>query len=361
MGKPLPWVATAIMMAVAFAGCISAESGPSSEGAPGQPQVSSGPAEFDETTGAIQGIVTDGELVPIPGAQVGILKSDLIPEDIVVLTDENGAFTMSHVPPGDHTLTAQALGYQSTASRVSVQAGAVSNPTVVLEVLPTDEPFHVTVFQKVQLSGVMYKGTPECLYFSGYVPPETPNRNLLKTCGGLQTTFPGSPSCTCQVHTNIDKRFASFDANWTTIVAEMSWKPQTGVSGRGFLFDLNAPNITRSTGGSIDQNDPKTWYKATNKAPIIHRVDKPETLLARKIPEVDWNNYEPTACTAPTPSKTNNPNCGWFFRVFPAYCDLGTCDNLPDYGVMIDGIGEVYFSYFIRETAAPGWTALPDR
>lgn len=217
------------MIAVPLAGCVGvAESGAPKE-AGDDPKVSSGPAEFDENTGALAGIVTDSELAPIAEAQVGLPKSDLIPEDIVVLTDTAGRFTMSNVPPGDHDLFVQALGYQSKASKVGVVAGAVTDVNVALERLPSDEPYHLVDIRKAAVTAVMYKASPQCLYFSSYVPPGTPvsgYATLLKTCGGAR--FGCDPSANCEVH-YVDQ--ASRESDVKTIHAEAAWTPQTGVTG----------------------------------------------------------------------------------------------------------------------------------
>lgn len=338
-------VVIVMLLASALAGCIASEAGDDADVKGPDP---GGPARFDETTGGIEGHVTDSSVAPIVGAMVGILKSDVIQTEMIATTDAEGRFSLSLVPPGDHVLNVQALGYSSTAKRVTVNQGELTSVNIILSPLPVDEPYHRTIYQKVQLSGAMYKLTPQCMY--------TDIHNLAKTCGGIRLTAPGSEACDCEVHTNTDERMKDFNENWTTIVAELTWKPQTGVSGRGFSFDLNAPNITRNTGGSINQANPKTWTKTTGNAPIVHRVDKPTTLVEREIPESDWNNYVKDDCTA----EGDTPNCDWFWRVFPAYCDLGQCESGPDYGVMLDGVGEVYFSYWIKEPAPVPWTALPD-
>jgi hypothetical protein len=221
----------------------------------------------------------------------------------------------------------------------------------------------------VTLSGILYKATPSCIYTD--IDP------LVKTCGGVrfnQITIPppvnytvplfkGCPSC----ETHSQEKMPEFTAQWETIVAEIMWKPQTGASGRGFSFDLNAPNITRGTGGSINQADAKTWQKQSSKSPIVFRVDKNVTLPERKIVEADWNNYpNAEACKAPAPrgndGKKTAANCDWFFRVFPAACDLNICPDGfgPDYGIMYEGTAEVYFSYFVRERGPDGYTGLPD-
>jgi hypothetical protein len=219
----------------------------------------------------------------------------------------------------------------------------------------------VTEIMKGTMSAVMWRLTPECMYFSNSVPSNTPNRNLLKTCGGVRTEC-GPSGNYCEKH-YVDE--FQRETKWKTIVSELDWQAQSGITGKGFQLDLNAPNITRSTGGSIDQADPYTWTQLQGKAPIVIRIDNPETLVARGIKESDYYSYPGgTGCTAPTPTAGNN--CQWFFRIFGGYCDLsstfGDCRTTPvDYGVPQDNIFTHYFSYFYLDPANPEFTALPDQ
>src|SRR6185503_11328191 len=92
----------------AFSGCISAPaSAPSDAGASGAPAESvAPPGQFDESTGAISGIVTDPELVPIAGATLGIQ-----PGEETAMSALDGSFSFSRLAPGDYALLAGALGY----------------------------------------------------------------------------------------------------------------------------------------------------------------------------------------------------------------------------------------------------------
>jgi hypothetical protein len=281
-----------------------------------------------------------------------------MPSGLTTRTNDVGLFAFSRLDPGSYTVFVAALGHEPASRTVTVGAGAATDLIVfTLVPLPSDEPYKRTLQFRAQLSGIMWKLTPTCIY--------TDVNPLVKTCGGVrfnglsaggQQIFAGCPAC--ETHTNT---MAEFTPQWESIVLELTWQGQTGATGKGFQVDLNAPNITRGTGGSINQADPYTWSKAANRAPIQIRVDK-DMLAERGIRESDWNNYEnPAGCTAPTPSKTSNPNCDWFFRVFPAAYDAGIGESGfgPDYGVMYENVAEVYFSYFIRAKAPEGFTALP--
>lgn len=341
-----------LLAAAVFAGCVQAEStgaGPKGD-APG---VASGPAEFDESTGGVEGTVTDTELQPLVGALIGILKSDVITEERTVVTDDVGHFSFSKVPPGEHTLAASALGYTAASKRVSVSVGAVTPVALALETLPIDEPRSFTEIRKGTVTAYMYRATPQCMYFSSYIPVQTQYNTLVKTCGGAGGATFG------QLHW-VEEFYP--ETEWKTIVGELDWQPQSAVTGKGFLMDINAPNITRGTGGSIDQASPYTWVQMQGKAPIIIRIDNPETLDERGIAEGDRYSYpDGTGCTNPGPN-----NCDWFLRLFGAYCDLssnfGDCYFTPvDFGLPQSLPVTLYFSYFYKEGAEPAFTALPDR
>lgn len=335
-------VAVALFLGSAAAGCVGSEgtapAGPAGAGAP----------VFDDTTGAIEGLVTNDELSPIPGAQVGIVALNA-----VAITDAEGRYVLSSLPPGSYDVIAVALGFDPASKKVAVEVGAAVRSDFQLVPLPVDGPYFRTVTETLTLTGVMYKLTPTCIY-----EPLTSINPRAKTCGGVRTT-----TCTrCETHTGDKtyKKFNEFNENWTTIVSELSWKPQSGATGRGFLMDVNAPNVSRGDSGSINQASKYTWYKSDDQSPLKIRIDK-SGLAERGIPESDWNNYDGETCTSTTVS--GSLHCDWFWRVFPAYCDLGNCEQGfgPDYGVMVDGTATIYFSFFIRDPAKPEFSALPDR
>ena len=332
-----------VLVANVFAGCIS-EAESTSEGA-----TQGGPATFDDVSGAIEGTVTDTELQPIVGALVGILRSDLIQEDLTAVTDEMGAFSFSNVPPGQHTLAASGLGFASASRSIDVEAGTVISASIILDKLASVAPYGVTEVLTGTAGGFNYRVTPQCMYFSSQIPVQTPVNTLVKTCGGIAGGDFGQPHFIDQFQKELD---------WRTIVAELTWQPQSTITGRGLSMDLNAPNITRGTGGSIDQADPYTFDKESGKPPIITRIDLPDTLVERGIPESDWYSW-------PDGEGCESGNCDWFIRLFAAPCDIsanaGGCGATPvDFGAPQDMPVTLYFSYFYREQADPSFTGLPD-
>lgn len=321
-----------MLLAPAFAGCLLGDDGSPADDTGIRPS-------FDSSTGAITGRVTTEDIVPIVGAQVGRLQANgKVLEETT--TDAQGRFAFHLVPPGTYKVQAVAPGYAADTKDVTVTSGTTTADVLFrLVQVSSNAPYHRTYTYNLLLSGVMWKLTPSCIYTD--VDP------LVKTCGGVRLA-----GCDeCETHSNTMK---DFNANWITILGELAWKPQSGFTGRGFLLDINAPNITRGQGGSINQADPKTWHTESGRSPIAIRIDKPTSLEERKIPETDWNNPPDAACTT-------GGNCDWFFRVFPAACDLNICPQGfgPDYGIMYEGRATMYFSFFIREPAPKEFTALP--
>lgn len=358
------WFVPCLLLFGSFAGCVGAQSSGSADDVGDGPGIKSGPASFDESTGGIEGFVTDTELVPVPGALIGILHSETVTQDVTVLTDAAGRFSLSHVPPGSHVLQASALGYQSASKRIEVTVGQVTSVQLVVERLAVETARSFTNVYKLALDAYMYRLTPECMFLSDSLPPSgvgpiEDNRNRLKTCSGQRLGC--DPSANCEVH--FTEEFG-MGKPWTAMVLEMTWQPQSTATGKSFMLDLNAPNITRGTGGSINQASPYTWFKMRGEAPITIRVDNPTTLVERGIPESDWYSWEDNeGCTAPDPA--NQGNCDWFYRVFGGYCDLssivGECGTTPvDVGISQGNTATVYFSGFYIDPAPAEFTALPD-
>lgn len=336
--------AIAVLLANLMAGCVGEAESTADPGTK-----AGGPAQFDDVSGGIEGSITDTELQPIVGALIGILRSDVILEDFTVLSDESGAFSFSNVPPGTHTLAGSALGYASGSRSIEVEAGAITQASLIVDKLASVGPYHVTEILPGTAGGFNYRVTPECMYFSSQIPVQTPVNTLVKTCGGIAGGDFGQPHFIDQFQKDLD---------WRTMVAELVWQPQSTVTGRGLSMDINAPNITRGTGGSIDQADPYTFDKESANAPIITRIDLPDTLVERGIPESDWYSY-------PGGEGCESGSCDWFIRLFAYPCDIsanaGGCGATPvDFGAPQDMPVTLYFSIFYRDQAEPDFTALPD-
>lgn len=323
-GAPFAMLLT--LLVLAFAGCVAEDDAKTASTV--QPVAK---AEFDADTGSILGIVLNEDKLPIAGASVGILEPP-----VEAVSDASGGFALNRLAPGTYQVHASALGFKSASKPVEVVAGQVTEAEFVLETQASTGPYHEIDIKRIQISGALWKLTPTCIY-----EPLTSVNPLLKTCGGLRLAGEGEFHYTADQVTN----------EWKTILSEVAWQPQSGVSGRGWNHDVNAPNVTRGSGGAINQADPRTFQEDSAVSPIIIRIDNPTTMVERGIAEEDW--YADPGCSA--------NNCDWFWRMFPGACDLGSCYDgpYPDYGVMQDGVADVYFTYFIREAAPEGYTSLP--
>ncbi|HEX9815629.1 MAG TPA: carboxypeptidase-like regulatory domain-containing protein [Candidatus Thermoplasmatota archaeon] len=342
------------------------------------PATSNGPA-FDETTGSIQGAVRTEEIIPIVGAQVGIAGTT-----ILATTDEAGRFTLNFVPAGKALVSVIALGFKSDGRAVEVVAGEVV-PSVdfILIQLPSTGPYHVSNIYTVTIPGVLVKAGMECMYGSQYgiyVPPGTPgiSNSNVKTCqGGLGSNEVHYGHCGADG--DQPEIACDFTNEWQSIFGELQWTPTSAASGRGWSWEVLAPNTTRNPAGSdnmdagsADQKDLHDWWQMSSVSPMITRIDRATALEGS--PSGTPGNHpmtEEDLCGhAEGSNAVDDRYCDWVTRLFAGWCTVGGIsggvagceDPGPDF--IIDPIGSpvsVYFTVFLRQEAPPGWTALPDQ
>jgi hypothetical protein len=83
-------------------------------------------ASAQETTGAIQGTVTDPTGAVVVGAKVTATGDKLI-QSATSTTDSHGFYRLNALPPGKYTLTVSGSGMRATATDLSLTAGALPN------------------------------------------------------------------------------------------------------------------------------------------------------------------------------------------------------------------------------------------
>jgi hypothetical protein len=93
-------------------------------------------------SGELTGIVTDTSGVAIPSAEVLVVAFN-----IVVYSDEKGAFRLPSLPPGDHQLRVRRIGFHPRTRVLSTQAGESWQLLVALDPAPlTLTPVGVTAY-----------------------------------------------------------------------------------------------------------------------------------------------------------------------------------------------------------------------
>jgi hypothetical protein len=305
---PLPWFG---LVTVVFAGCVGSQASPAAHsGAPAAAQ----PGTFDETTGAIAGLVTDPEFVPIAGADVSLKEVERVTQSAA-----DGTFTFSKLPPAAYTLFAVRLGYEAGVQKVTVTAGhptegvkLVLNPLAIVEA-------RVAVFQ--------FKGYITCTIGYSVV--------LSEECGqGLQTsygTFGGNPN------NHIDWRWNNTDVkDLKTMHIELAWKPGSAAAKQ---LDLYVAHKFRCTPGcSVDTANGGMVYPGCGTAnhgpPVVkcHIED-----LGVKHPEKDL----PWSMTA---------------RAWGAQVGLTDVPN-----IVLEQAFDMYRTEFFGEAMPEKYSAVPDQ
>lgn len=196
-----------LVSAILLSGCVGSGAEPQEGSQSPAPSVAP-PGGFDENTGAVRGLVTDPELVPLVDVEVALIEAEL-----QTRTALDGSFSFGMVPPGEYTLAAAKLGYEANSKRVSVRAGEeTSGISIVLAPLPVVEA-HIVQYQ--------FKGFIACsVGYAGILSEE---------CGeGLQTdfgTYGKNPN------NKIDWKFnISTIENLETIFLELDWKPASAAA-----------------------------------------------------------------------------------------------------------------------------------
>jgi carboxypeptidase family protein len=216
-------VALAILCSTVISGCI-AESATPGLGTTAQPTLSAAPpGAFDDTTGAVTGLVVNEELQPIPTAEVALADTEFRTRAAL-----DGSFSFSHVPPGEYLLQSGALGYTSAAQVLSVGVGEVTTARVQLAALPVFQP-------RVDL-----------YVFEGYITCTVGMFGVLsEECGqGLQTdvgTYGTNPN------NKIDWKWNVTDVkNLETMVIEMDWEPGSAAAAQLTLYVAHGFRCTPS-------------------------------------------------------------------------------------------------------------------
>lgn len=233
-----------VIAAVVLAGCAS------SEGSSGPLATS---VEALPDAGSISGSVTDDALIPIVGAQVALLETN-----VSTSTDEMGFFQFTNLAPGDYSVAVVALGFDSIATKVTVEPNAEIPVSVILEPIAIEEPY-------VEVIG------PETWYFECRLGTPV----LTGPCGAV-----GLPN---------DKANLDFNATedvqaW---VGEMRWAPGSFATSKALRLSFSYTDRTTSH-----------WFcTATSASPVSFHYDI--SVVGDLDDEANVKEHREEACLTP--------------------------------------------------------------
>lgn len=284
-----------------------------------------GPAQFSDTTGAIEGLVHDLEFQGLAGAEVGIPALGL-----TARTDDQGRYVFNNLDVGTVEVFAQKIGYDSAARRVEVRAGEVVGLDLALTAMASVEPYSETLTKK-GLLGCAVQVDP-VVGFSA--------------CGvaGLVGELTG------QDMSGIDQFRLEWEVNtspalWHSTVHEMQWRSSQALgSGLAVNWEVN-----------LCSGDPKnTFGYAEGKTPLRVEADYEKI---QSIPPSAKTCSQQGLVETDQSGECNEQMCRLQSRVFQA---ADTTGQAADVGVAAMQAFEQYFTVFFHAPAPEGFTALPD-
>lgn len=231
-------IALLAVVLTAFAGCVGGE------GAPAGVQTSAaGPAEFSESTGAIEGVILDGEAVPLAGAEIAILGTDV---QAATVSAADGRFVLSNLPPGQHVLAAQKLGYDSASRNVEVRAGESTTVSLALVAIAVVEVYHRTI---------PFKGYFDCTWV---IPTSS------GPCGyiGLTNGTTGNPLQPLWVNSKRKWNWP-VEANVYSIIHEITWTKGSFATGEKMQYILSHGPIEGK-----ERDGTHFWCNGAGKSPV---------------------------------------------------------------------------------------------
>jgi hypothetical protein len=278
--------------------------------------------------GTIRGLVVDDQNAPVSGVEIG-LKGVAV----TATSDDAGAFSIENLEPGEHTLFAQRLGYESSSKQVTVAAQEVVDVTLVLEPLPIAEAYKETIPKSITI-----------------------DVGLGWSVGG--DSGQGCPAagvaCNSAAYPGADTKFKLSDPKGTplaSIVFEASWTANSAVCAKTLRLRLYSPGA--NTGNPSDKNfghwtnDPHPRWKITN--PVVMDIPRaPDgTKDAIDSPErMELNGGELTV------------KGDWTARTFPP--GRGLTNTPVDLNCFTQQKIDLWMSAFYLEPAPVGFSARAD-
>lgn len=282
------------------------------------------PAEFDENTGGLEGIVTDDALAPLAGALVGLLDRDLTTE-----TDAEGRYSFSKLAPGRVQVVVQQLGYGSSSRSVEVLAGQVTRANFELVALAVEEAYHVT-----------QQGVGRTFCGMAWRTPVPALNGALAACG----VFYGTPIDNVDTFVVVFTLSAENVSKIRAIVFETQWQAtQAFGSGMDVLWEAYQDILA---------------YTFTEPVRRFARVQGPSPLHI----VVDDDTIKQNVTKHKPPPKYCAPGgkCKLWARNFPYASTLGP--SAPaDVAIYYDQRYTHYVTEFFGDYPPPKFSVLPDR
>lgn len=307
----------ALVASLAFAGCATgSDSGEAL--AVGAGDLTD--PRFDDSSGAIDGVVTDEALAPLSGAVVRLEGGSA-----EFTTGADGRFVFSYVPPGPARLSASLLGYEDGFVGVSVSAGAVTRASLRLVALPSAEAFHAT-----QRSD----GRMLC------AADTKPQRFVLNFCGSLMFVPVESG----------EKSFGKYPlaepgvSKLMTLVFETTWAA-TQATGRGLDVYWEAfQEITDPT--TFPEGAPRRFARVNGTSPLWAMANETviDEILSADPPSLHCHAGE---------------RCTVMSRTFPRATTLGASSPV-DAALYLDQRFTHYLTEFHGLAAPADYSVLPD-
>lgn len=250
------WLCTALLLALAFAGCAGSSQTP--QGA-GDGNDAGGKAGSGSEVGALQGSVYDDERRPIQDANVGLL-----PSGQNATTDANGRFVFRQIPVGDYVMHVTKGGFHNLTHNATVAPRRTTSVVLVITPLPADVSFHTTF---------PYTGHHQCMVYSnvflgscshGY----TAVHGTLRSNGVNLSQYNVPPD----VLNNKYRYNFSAELDHTGIVSELIWKAQTDAS-KYFVLQLSCAWYNAAVDECVKPGDTawaneNTYVKARGVSPL---------------------------------------------------------------------------------------------
>lgn len=209
---PRTLLMTFLLLALGLAGCLGGGDEAAAEDETTQLEETT-----EEALGTVEGITMNTEGLPVGGVQLALTPSDKETTSLA-----NGSFRFANVGPGEYTLVAQKLGFESRAVRVAVEAGDTVRKDVALPELRVVESYHYTD---------IYTGVLSCSFTTEVwtSPCDYPYTAVYYTLlgHGVNASNYGLPAEPLEN----EWRYSLTVENGTTgIVSELTWEPVSDAS-----------------------------------------------------------------------------------------------------------------------------------